>query len=50
MHVNSPASADERQLKCEKGLFFFYVNRRKYWFRENFRLPVFDGFTRFGIS
>ena len=27
---------------------FFYVNKSKYWFRENFRLPVFDGFTRFG--
>ena len=28
---------------------FFYINRRKYCFRENFRLQVFDGFTRFGI-
>ena len=27
----------------------FYV-RRKYWKRENFRLPVFTGFTRFGMS
>ena len=26
---------------------FFYINRGKYWFWENFRLPVFDGFTRF---
>ena len=24
--------------------------RRKYWIRENFRLPVFDGFTCFEIS
>ena len=23
----------------------FYVNRRKYSFRENFPLPVFDGFA-----
>ena len=23
---------------------FFYIDRRKYWFRPNFRLPVFDGF------
>ena len=29
---------------------FFYVNRRKYWFRANFRLPFFDRFTRFGMS
>ena len=29
---------------------FFYVSRRKYWFRAKFRFPVFDGFTRFGIS
>ena len=28
---------------------FFYVNRRKYCFRENFRFPVFDRFTRFGM-
>ena len=27
----------------------FYI-RRKYWNRENFRLPVFNGFTRFGMS
>ena len=37
----------------EKGSFsfftFFYINRRKYWFRANFRFPVFDGFTRFGM-
>ena len=31
-------------------LTFFYLNRRKYWFRANFRFPVFDGFVRFGIS
>ena len=29
---------------------FFYVSRRKYWFRANFRFPVLDGFTRFGMS
>ena len=29
---------------------FFYINRRKYCFRVNFLLPVFDGFTRFGMS
>ena len=29
---------------------FFYINRRKYWFRANFRFSVFDGFTRFGMS
>ena len=28
----------------------FYISRRKYWFREYFRFPVFDGFTRFGMS
>ena len=29
---------------------FFYINRRKYWFRANFRFPVFDGFTPFRMS
>ena len=29
---------------------FFYISRRKYWFRANFRFPVFNGFTRFGMS
>ena len=30
---------------------FFYIHiRRKYWIRENFRLPVFDGFTCFEMS
>ena len=29
---------------------FFYINRRKYWFRANFRFPVFDVFTCFGVS
>ena len=29
---------------------FFYINRRNYWLLENFRLPVFDEFTRFGMS
>ena len=28
----------------------FYISRRKYWFRANFRFPVFDGFTCFGMS
>ena len=27
---------------------FFYTNRRKYWFRQNFRLSVFNGFTCLG--
>ena len=31
-------------------LTFFYIDRRKYWFRANFRFPVFDRFTRFGMS
>ena len=26
------------------------LSRRKYWFRANFRFPVFDGFRRFGMS
>ena len=29
---------------------FFYINRKMYWFRVNFRIPVFDGFTRFRKS
>ena len=29
---------------------FFYINRKKYWLHENFRLPVFDRFTRFRMS
>ena len=30
---------------------FFNINRRKYWFRANFRLPVFFyGFTHFAMS
>ena len=29
---------------------FFYINRRKYCFRANFRFVAFDGFTRFGMS
>ena len=29
---------------------FFYVSRRKYWFRANIRFLVFDGLTRFGMS
>ena len=37
---------------CLLNDFFtlFYINRKKYWFRANFRLLVFDGFTRFGMS
>ena len=35
-------------------LFIFLLSsiyiRRKYWIRENFRLPVFDGFTCFEMS
>ena len=27
---------------------FFYINISKNWFRENFQLPVFDGFACFG--
>ena len=30
--------------------FFYMYIRRKYWNRENFRPPFFDGFTRFGMS
>ena len=29
---------------------FLYINKRKHRFRANFRLPVFDEFTRFGMS
>ena len=29
---------------------FFCINRRKYWFQENFRHLVFDRFTCFGMS
>ena len=29
---------------------FFYIKRRKHWFRGNFRFPFFIGFIRFGIS
>ena len=29
---------------------FFYISRRKNWFRTNFRFPVFDGFTLFEMS
>ena len=30
--------------------YFLHINRRKYWFRENFQQPVFGGFTCFGMS
>ena len=29
---------------------FFYISRKKYWFRANFRFLVFDGFTHFRMS
>ena len=29
---------------------FFYIRRRKYRFRANFRFPVFDRLTCFGMS
>ena len=28
---------------------YFYINRKKYCFREKFPLPFFDGFTYFGM-
>ena len=31
-------------------LFSSIYIRRKYWIRENFQLPVFDGFTCFEMS
>ena len=31
-------------------IIFFYKSRRKYWFHENFRFPIFDRFSRFGMS
>ena len=38
-------------IKLMRSFFtFFYVCRRKYWFRKNIWLLVFDGFTRFGMS
>ena len=37
-------------LNLDNIFAFFYINRKKYWFRENFRIPVFDGFTRFRVS
>ena len=42
---------DDTYTETVFGYFtFFYINRRKHWFRQNFRFPVFDGFIRFGIS
>ena len=29
---------------------FFFINWKKFYFRANFRLSFFDGFTRFGMS
>ena len=40
-------------IKIEKNIlftFFYIYIKRKYWIRENFRLPVFDGFTCFEMS
>ena len=40
-----------RKKENEMNIFtFFYISRKKYWFCANFRFPVFDGFTRFGMS
>ena len=33
-----------------KSFTFFCINRRKYSFRKKLRQPVFDKFTRFGMS
>ena len=42
------------ELKLEETHSLFLLSsiyiRRKYWIRENFRLPVFDGFTCFEMS
>ena len=56
IEINSQTSA----LKCLFSLIFKRIKyhfllssiciRRKYWIRENFRLPVFDGFTCFEMS
>jgi len=37
-------------LKFLNSSFLLSSIRRKYWNRENFRPPFFDGFTRFGGS
>ena len=42
----------EKEIFTELEIFLLssiYI-RRKYWIRENFRLPVFDGFTCFEMS
>ena len=38
------------KMNFQRFYFFFYINRSKYWFRANLRYPVFDGFTRSGVS
>ena len=39
-----------KHLKVLRTIFtFFYMNGKKYWFRPNFKLPVFDRFPRFGM-
>ena len=41
-------------IKClhnwNKLITFFHTNWRKYWFLENFRLSIFDGFMRLRMS
>ena len=58
LRVRSVTSGRASKYSCiriEKGeklsflLSSMYI-RRKYWIRENFRLPVFDGFTCFEMS
>ena len=31
-------------------IYYFLLYKKKYWFRANFRLLVFDGFTRLGMQ
>ena len=45
--LKSPKSALFQPTASCLFLFFFFV---KYWNRENFRIPVFEGFTCFGMS
>ena len=49
-HFTAKENDDIFKLLSFKLFTFFYVSRRKYWFRANFRFPVFDGFTRCGMS
>ena len=42
---------NQRQIYLLPIVFiFFYVSRRMYWFRANFRFPDFDGFIHFEMS